>query len=350
MKPIYILDTNVLLHNPQIFQDFPDAEVILPETVLLEIDKLKTARADKETRYKGRKISRLLFKLTQKGSLTQGVPLKDNSLLRVVKPDFTQKIPEALKTRRSDDRILAVAYQLAQAHPDRKTTLITNDLNMLVKAQMFNIKTECLEERLGAKDKFRYLLAKVQKRFFIWFVVATLVVLIILAGFTLWSLRTQPQTSIEVLSQLETERSYQAQEDQYLQIIKEDPQNLEALVSLGNLYYKIQDWQSATQMYQKALKINPLDTDIRTNMATAYYYLGESNKATRQLHEVLASDPNHAEAHYALGMILWKNKSDYRLALREFENYLQLAPSGIKARAARENIEQLKKLIREEAP
>lgn len=346
MRPIYVLDTNVLLHSLQILNDFPGAEIVLPETVLSELDKLKTSRADKEVQYKGRKMSRFLFNLAQKGSLAEGIEFKNNSLVRVVKPDFTQKIPERLKSRRSDDQILIVAYQLTQANPDRKVTLITNDLNMLIKAQSFDIKAEYLEERLGARDRFRYILSKIQKRFFIWFVMIALVILVALAGVILWSLQTRPQTPIQTLSQLETEHSYRAQEDQYLQIIKEDPQNFEALVALGNIYYKIQDWGSAIQMYQKALKINPLDNDTRTNMATAYYYLGKPDIATRHLQQVLAKDPNHAEAHYSLGIILWKSKADYRTALREFENYLQLAPSGLKTKAARENIKELQIIIK----
>ncbi|MBI4733542.1 MAG: hypothetical protein HY779_01760 [Rubrobacteridae bacterium] len=63
-RPIYVLDTNVLLYNPRAVYAFPDADVIIPDTVLMELDKIKTSRADRELRYRGREISRILFDLT----------------------------------------------------------------------------------------------------------------------------------------------------------------------------------------------------------------------------------------------------------------------------------------------
>ncbi len=62
-----VLDTNVLLGDPEILFAFPDAEAIIPETVLGELDKLKTSRADPDLRFRGRKVSRLLFDLSATG-------------------------------------------------------------------------------------------------------------------------------------------------------------------------------------------------------------------------------------------------------------------------------------------
>jgi PhoH-like ATPase len=64
-----VIDTNVLLSQPDVVNTFHDADVVIPEMVLSEIDKLKTARVDPELRYKGRQISRILFELSEVGSL-----------------------------------------------------------------------------------------------------------------------------------------------------------------------------------------------------------------------------------------------------------------------------------------
>ena len=78
-----VLDTNVLLSVPEAINDFPDALVVIPDTVLSEIDKLKTARVDAELRFKGREISRLLFELSERGNLQDGVEMDNGGRLRV---------------------------------------------------------------------------------------------------------------------------------------------------------------------------------------------------------------------------------------------------------------------------
>ena len=80
MKKIVVLDTNVLLADPNSVLSFPRAEVVIPETVLAELDKLKTARVDPDLRFRGREVSRILFDLSEEGSLVDGVELPDGGL------------------------------------------------------------------------------------------------------------------------------------------------------------------------------------------------------------------------------------------------------------------------------
>ena len=65
MNKIVVLDTNVLLADPNSVLSFPRAEVVIPETVLGELDKLKTARVDPDLRFRGREVSRILFELSE---------------------------------------------------------------------------------------------------------------------------------------------------------------------------------------------------------------------------------------------------------------------------------------------
>ncbi|MBN2841189.1 MAG: hypothetical protein JXP37_09580, partial [Coriobacteriia bacterium] len=136
-----VLDTNVLLSDPSVLLSFPDAEVIVPETVLGEIDKLKTSRVDPDLRFRGREVSRILFDFSEMGSLVEGIDLPDGGRLRVMPLESDAALPEGLATRNADDRILAVAYQACSGGCE-DLTLVTNDLNMLLKAQTFGIKVE----------------------------------------------------------------------------------------------------------------------------------------------------------------------------------------------------------------
>ena len=86
MKTV-VFDTNVLLADPGALLSFPDTNVVIPETVLGELDKLKTSRVDPDLRFRGREVSRVLFDLSEQGSLTEGVKLPDGGLLRVATDD-----------------------------------------------------------------------------------------------------------------------------------------------------------------------------------------------------------------------------------------------------------------------
>ena len=96
MSQIVVLDTNVLLADPNSMLSFPRAEVVIPETVLGELDKLKTARVDPDLRFRGREVSRMLFELSEEGSLVDGVDLPDGGRLRVAPLDTDTDLPEGL--------------------------------------------------------------------------------------------------------------------------------------------------------------------------------------------------------------------------------------------------------------
>ncbi|HZD60741.1 MAG TPA: PIN domain-containing protein, partial [Anaerolineae bacterium] len=141
-RPVYVLDTNVLLYNPRAIYAFPDADVVIPDIVLGELDKVKTSRADRELRYRSRQISRILFELSANGKLTDGIPFGKNSTVRVMSFDPSRGTPGSFGSKNSDDRILSIVYQLKQESNGRPVAIVTNDLNMLLKAQTLDIKVE----------------------------------------------------------------------------------------------------------------------------------------------------------------------------------------------------------------
>ena len=85
MKKNYVLDTNVLIHDPQSILSFEDNDVIIPIFVIEEVDQFK--REGTERGRNARTISRLLDELRARhGSLSNGVPLDNGGSLRVVLP------------------------------------------------------------------------------------------------------------------------------------------------------------------------------------------------------------------------------------------------------------------------
>ncbi len=146
MKKTYVLDTNVILHSAQALNSFEDNEVVIPMTVIEELDKFK--RNQDELGRNTRQAIRQIDALRQKGSLAQGVKL-DNS----TDPDKCGSLRVMISEGRlsgssdmnvPDNRILNVAKMLMEKekHP---VIFITKDLNLRLKADALSIPVEDFE-------------------------------------------------------------------------------------------------------------------------------------------------------------------------------------------------------------
>jgi len=140
MPKTYVLDTNVLLHNPDALFAFSDNLVVLPFAVVEEIDNCK--RKQDEIGRHARMVSRRLDDLRSSGRLSEGVRLPSGGLLRVeLNHQEVVSFPKGLDPSKSDNRILAVAYNLKQEHPD-PVIVVTKDLNLRIKADVLGIQAE----------------------------------------------------------------------------------------------------------------------------------------------------------------------------------------------------------------
>ena len=138
----YILDTNVVLHDPQAIFKFDDNVVILPLTVIEEIDRFKKDQS--ETGRNARHISRLIDGFRTQAKLVEGVTLDNGGTLKVAiyKQEFMQKLPPELRVDRGDNRILAVAKDLMEALPAGKVILVSKDINLRIKADTMDMRAE----------------------------------------------------------------------------------------------------------------------------------------------------------------------------------------------------------------
>ncbi|MEA3361858.1 MAG: PhoH family protein [Thermodesulfobacteriota bacterium] len=130
----YILDTNVVLHDPQALFKFSDNTVILPLTVIEEIDRFKKDQS--ETGRNARQISRMIDEFRSQAKLVEGVPLENGGILKVAiyKEEFIHKLPPELRNDQGDNRILAVAWDLQENLPKGTVFFVTKDINLRIKA------------------------------------------------------------------------------------------------------------------------------------------------------------------------------------------------------------------------
>ncbi|MEN6429905.1 MAG: PIN domain-containing protein [Coriobacteriales bacterium] len=332
-----VLDTNVLLGDPGSLGAYPDAEVIIPDTVLSEIDKLKTQRVDPELRFKGREVSRRLFELSETGSLADGVDLPAGGRLRVVPLNSDVELPEGLATRNADDRILAVAYQVcSQGCED--LTLVTNDLNMLLKAQTLGIKVERRAET-DAGFARKYIIRPFQ-RYRVPLTILAIAIAVFAGVFALGFYTTNLNETSATATGVPTEFRDLLSADQRTLLdglvkLEADPNDPEALKNVANAFYNLRDQtgnvqyaQKAIDYYERYLKLRPDDQDVRTDLAAMYFYAGATDRAIQTATQVIEASPDHVQANFNLGIFYWRGRNDYQAAALQFKKVVELTQNG----------------------
>jgi len=105
-----------------------------------------------------------------------------------------------------------------------------------------------------------------------------------------------------------------------------NPNNFDALVKLGNLYYDGQAFPQAIDYYEKALAMQPNNADVRTDLGTSYWYTGNPDKAIANFEKALAIRPNHPGTLFNLGIVKWQGKKDPKGAIVAWEKLLKTNP------------------------
>jgi PhoH-like ATPase len=133
MKKTYVLDTNVLLHDPQAMFRFVDNDLVIPITVIEEIDGFKKDLS--EIGRNARHVSRILDGFRAQASLMKGVPLERGGVLKVAlyTEEAMKRLPAELVSERADNRILAVALNLKETSKS-PVIFVTKDTNLRIKA------------------------------------------------------------------------------------------------------------------------------------------------------------------------------------------------------------------------
>jgi PhoH-like ATPase len=132
----FVLDTNVLLHDPRAMFTFADNHVVIPIYVLEEIDSFKKELSDRGRN--AREVARQLDALREKGRLSEGVRLEEGGILRVA--IGKRALPDPLRSAQvADNFILAVALEVRDSEPGIRTFFITKDVNLRVRADALGL-------------------------------------------------------------------------------------------------------------------------------------------------------------------------------------------------------------------
>src|SRR6476469_4901545 len=137
----FVLDTNVLLHNPNALFVFADNEVVIPLDVIEELDKFKTGTDDLGRN--ARTVIRHLDQLRQKGNLSEGVVVEQTGgRVRIVLEE-DQKLCPGLTINTPDNRIICCAKMLADE--GKRVVFISKDINARIKSDALGLTTEDFE-------------------------------------------------------------------------------------------------------------------------------------------------------------------------------------------------------------
>lgn len=140
MRKNFVLDTNVLIHNPNCLEKFEENNLYIPYPVVEELDGLKTAPG--ETGYSAREVTRKLSALRQSGNLLKGVSTPGGGMLYLyIAEDLdTSKLPKGWKADKMDNLILLSALKLAEKK--RNVILVSNDVNITLKSDLLGIPVQ----------------------------------------------------------------------------------------------------------------------------------------------------------------------------------------------------------------
>src|ERR1700684_2395755 len=144
----FVLDTNVLIHDPEALFTFKGGKVVLPMGVIEELDTFK-----KENDSRGRnarQVSRYLDELRKHGRLSDGVPLEHGGQLKV-EVQARAPLPAAFDNHTKDNRILETALGLAKQ--GETVVFITKDINLRIKAEAVGLIAEDYEKEKVPPEK-----------------------------------------------------------------------------------------------------------------------------------------------------------------------------------------------------
>lgn len=162
----YVLDTNVLIHDPHCIFKFDDNNLVIPIEVLEELDSIKMEQSSERGR-NARRVHRMLRELLPDSrSMAEGVPLATGGTLSVVinkyLHDSSQQVPERFKQFKSlldfekkDNRIIAAALFVQENLPP-PTILVSKDINVQLKARAVGLESQdYLNDKAPEEPEFR---------------------------------------------------------------------------------------------------------------------------------------------------------------------------------------------------
>jgi len=147
-RKIFVLDTNVLMHDPASIFRFHEHDIVLPIAVLEELDHSK--KGVSEVARNVRQVSRFISDLIEKagGDISQGLQLPSHAAgfatgrLYFHMEAVQAKLPDGLSAPTPDNTLLGVTLDLSRKYPEAHAILVSKDINLRIKAFALGIRAE----------------------------------------------------------------------------------------------------------------------------------------------------------------------------------------------------------------
>jgi PhoH-like ATPase len=147
VRKLFVIDTNVLMHDPTSLYRFDEHDLYLPIGTLEELDAHKKGLSD--VARNARQASRFLDEIvTGESDIKAGLPIRPRDgratggRLYLQTEAINGELPSSLASGRTDNRILAVVRHLQARQPERPVILVTKDINMRIKAHALGLAAE----------------------------------------------------------------------------------------------------------------------------------------------------------------------------------------------------------------
>lgn len=145
-RKIFVLDTSVILYDYTAIKNFKDNDVVIPITVLEELDNFKKGNDTKN--FAAREFIRYIDKQSGNHTLQDWIPINGRAVGRFkIEMNTSSKLnaEKIFDERKPDHKILNTTIYLQEKHPNRKVILVTKDINLRIKAKSLNILAEDYE-------------------------------------------------------------------------------------------------------------------------------------------------------------------------------------------------------------
>jgi PhoH-like ATPase len=142
LKKTFVLDTNVILHDSSCFYNFADNDVIIPMTVIEEIDQFK--RGHDLINFHAREFIRLLDEYPGDALVNGGAMIREGSgrisICTIYQDE--KKVSSAFIEPKPDHRILSAAMRIQREHPEQQVILVSKDVNLRLKAKSLGLNSQ----------------------------------------------------------------------------------------------------------------------------------------------------------------------------------------------------------------
>jgi PhoH-like ATPase len=145
-KKIFVLDTSVIIYDHNAIKSFKEHDVVVPITVLEELDNFKKGHDSKN--FAAREFTRYIDKISGRNTLKDWVNIngKGHGMFKIeMNQNASVDAERVFGERKGDHRILNSALHLAETNPGRKVVLVTKDINLRIKAKSLNLNAEDYE-------------------------------------------------------------------------------------------------------------------------------------------------------------------------------------------------------------